>query len=258
MDFVDIHSHVLPGLDDGAPDVSTAVRMLKMAYKDGIRYAIVTPHYISGTMENSRTTVHKAVTNIRNIVKAEGIKMEVFPGNEIYLDVETVRVVESNLVYTLNESRYILVELPLAEVLLYTKSVLFELIIRGYVPIIAHPERNAELIKQPRLLLELIEGGALVQVNSSSLSGLYGRRVYKTAHLFIKKGLVHFVATDAHSLSGRKPLLNNVFSAIASEFGTEYARKIFIENGMAVIIDKAITPWNTVKNGKSRKIFLFY
>lgn len=256
MDFVDVHSHILPGLDDGAHDLGAAVDMLRMAYEDGIKYVILTPHYIPGTMEISRHEVQKAITGIRDIIKAEGIDVEVFPGNEVYLDARTVRAVESNMVFTLNESRYVLIELPVTEMYMYIRNVLFELVLKGYVPIIAHPERNPGLSGQPGMLMELIEEGALVQVNSSSLVGLYGKKVYEAAHSFLKQGIVHFVGTDAHSPSGRKPLLRRAYDAVESEFGTRYARKLFIENGMAVIRNEEIHAENVVKDGSSRRGFI--
>lgn len=256
MDFVDVHSHILPGLDDGAHDLGAAVDMLRMAYEDGIKYVILTPHYIPGTMEISRHEVQKAITGIRDIIKAEGIDVEVFPGNEVYLDARTVRAVESNEVCTLNESRYLLIELPVTEMHMYTRNVVFELVLKGYVPIIAHPERNPGISGQPGMLVELIEGGALVQVNSSSLIGLYGKKVYEAAHSFLKQGMVHFVGTDAHSISGRKPSLRSAYDAVESEFGTGYARKLFIENGMAVIRNEEIHAENVVKDGSSRRGFI--
>ena len=159
-------------------------------------------------------------------------------------------------VCTLNESRYLLIELPVTEMHMYTRNVVFELVLKGYVPIIAHPERNPGISGQPGMLVELIEGGALVQVNSSSLTGLYGKKVYEAAHSFLKQGMVHFVGTEAHSISGRKPSLRSAYDAVESEFGTGYARKLFIENGMAVIRNEEIHAENVVKDGSSRKGFI--
>ncbi len=238
--YADIHAHMLPGLDDGAADMETAVRMALIAYREGIRHMIITPHYISGRMENGCDVVDRGIESLNAELFKREIDLRIYPGNEMFLDMETAKRVEDCRAYSLNSSRYVLVELPLSEVPGYTAEALFGLSVKGYVPVVAHPERNIEIAGSPDILGAFIKNGVLSQVNASSLRGVYGNPVRKTAFKLLKSGMVHFVASDAHTLSGRRPAMNSVFELVGERFGEEFARALFLDNGMAVIEDRQI------------------
>lgn len=238
--YVDIHAHMLPGLDDGAADMDIAVSMALMAYREGIRHMIMTPHYISGRMENGCDVVDSGIESLNAELFRREIDLRIHPGNEMFLDMETAKRVEDCRAYSLNASRYVLVELPLSEVPEYTDEALFSLSVKGYVPVVAHPERNIEIADNPDILGAFIKNGVLSQVNATSLRGVYGKPVRKTAFKLLQSGMVHFVASDAHTLSGRRPAMNSVFELVRDRFGEEYARVLFLDNGMAVIEDRHI------------------
>lgn len=198
--MLDMHSHILPGLDDGAPDMETALEMARMAVAAGIKTVVATPHYMKGTVENSADVVRRSTAEFQQALDSEGIALKIMPGAEVYLDLETPGLLKKGELMTVNDKgKYLLVEMPMGEIPRYTEEVLFELNVQGVTPVIAHPERNLAVISKPELIVEFVEKGCLLQVNTGSIMGYYGRKVRKTAQLLVRKGLIHVVGSDMHS-----------------------------------------------------------
>lgn len=233
--YVDIHSHIIPGLDDGAKDLDTFRKMVHIAEEEGITHLIATPHYIYGTGMNDLTGLVEKCNELQQFTLGNGVGVKILPGCEIFICPELADLYENKQVLTLNNSNYILVELPAVNLPVYTEQVLYELQVRGLIPILAHPERNRQIVKDPDFLMRLTERGILTQVNAGSILGLYGRHVRNAALNFIGKGYVHFVASDAHTDRRRAPRFKEAAEIVKKRFGYEAADALFYLNGKAVI-----------------------
>lgn len=233
--FVDIHNHVLFGIDDGSDSLKTSFEMLKIAKEEKISKIIITPHFIYGAINNTDQYIKNKLVEFKEFVKEQGFAIELYPGSEVFISPETGALVLEDTVCRLNNSKYVLVEFPMLSIPDYAQDVLFQLQLQGYKPIIAHPERNKVFQQYPDELYKLVERGILAQVNSSSINKLYGKNVEKIALKFIEAGLVHFVATDAHTCRGRSPRMLRAYERVKEVRGKDVADNLFINNGTAVI-----------------------
>lgn len=209
--MIDIHCHLLPCIDDGAKDLETSLDMLRIAEGDGIKKIIATPHFYRGYYGNEYTYIEEQVKKLNAEAKKAGINVVVFPGQEVFLDKYTVKYYKEGVIRGLNDSKYMLVELDMEEFSEDTLDIIYELRLLGVKPIIAHPERYVYVNKNLTILNFFIKEECLFQVNSSSLSGLFGKSVKKAAESLVKKGLCNFIATDAHSAGRRAPRLKEGF-----------------------------------------------
>lgn len=253
--MVDLHSHILPGIDDGAKDRAVALEMLKIAVNDGTTDIVLTPHYIHGNVDNTADIVKKCCEELRNLAREEGIDINLYPGNEIFICPEVPSLLDEEKLCSLNGSRYLLVELPMTIVPEYTEEVLYQIRLRGYVPVIAHPERNLRIGKNNDILRNLVQQGVLSQVNATSITGLYGRAIQKTAMGLIKKGLVHFVSSDAHTCRGRSPKLSKAYGIISAGFGGEKAETLFITNGLNAVNNEEVKTWERTVASKKASVW---
>lgn len=238
--MIDLHCHVLPGMDDGAPDLDTSLEMLMIAQTDGIDSIVATPHFIAGEYNNNTDAVLQKLDELKTAAEVEGIFVKLYPGNELYIDPGIPALLKEGSVCTLNNSSYVLVEFPMADIPAYAADTLYHIRLEGYTPIIAHPERNQKLGGDPDLLIEMIDAGALCQVNSSSITGIFGNRIKRTAFDMLRHGMVHLVGSDAHTAGGRAPRLAKARELVAADCGEELAVKLFEANAQAVMEDRAI------------------
>jgi protein-tyrosine phosphatase len=238
--MVDIHCHILPGIDDGAQDIETSSRMLKIAANEGTSHIIATPHFIHAAIDNNAAVVGKSHKELEKLAENENMDIKIYPGNEVFLSPEIPELIGKHQICTLNGSYYILIEFPMMSIPVYTKEILYQLRLDGYTPIIAHPERYGEIAKDPNILNDFIERGALIQVNSTSLIGIYGDRIKRLSMTLLKHGMVHFVASDAHTCRGRSPKLKKCRGIVDSEMGREMSDTLFEINGFAVIENREI------------------
>lgn len=253
--FIDIHNHIIPYIDDGSDSMNTTLDMLRIASEEGIGKIIATPHFIYGDINNTAQYIPGAGAEAAAAASDRGIEM--LFGSEVFMCPEVGALVEDGTVCRLNGSRYILVELPMLSIPAYTTEVLFKLQLAGYVPIIAHPERNKVFQSHQDQLFKLVERGILAQVNATSITKLYGKEVQKVAMKFIECGLVHFVSSDAHTNRGRAPRLVKAYDIIASEFGRDSADRLFIKNAQQVVDNKELTVETPVKKKKNFFIAMF-
>jgi len=253
---VDLHCHILPGIDDGAGDMETSLEMLRIAEKDGIEHIIATPHYIKGEIDNGPSIVREKYEELKQALVNGNINVKVYPGNEVYISPDIPELMEDRLICPLNDTSYVLVEFPMSTIPLYAADVFYQLRLKGFNPILAHPERNGEIVGDPNILFDLVQSGVLVQINAASLTGFYGRKVEETAWSLLRHGMAHFVATDAHSQGRRAPKLSESRKAVESEFGEAYAKRLYELNGLAVLSNERIEHTEPKKITK-RKHFLF-
>jgi protein-tyrosine phosphatase len=195
--------------------------MAGLAAADGVEWLVATPHVMEGVYEHGPDAIARAVDELNRQVTAAGLGVQVVPGGEVYLGPQLGACARAGRLPTLGgRGRHVLVEFPQHQLPLYTDQALFELMLAGFTPIIAHPERNAELAADPERLEAFIARGMLVQVNAPSLLGAYGRLVQRTAERYLRRGWVHFIASDAHSPQ-RPPVLTAALQRAARLIGKE-------------------------------------
>lgn len=231
---IDVHCHIIPNIDDGAGDINISLDMCRIAQEDGTHGIIATPHYIHGTINNTLDLVKEKVEELNKSLREKNIDIDIYPGCEAFICPELPQLVKEGRVCTLNNTQYVLLELPMNSVPAYTQDVLYQLKLDGYTPIIAHPERNRTISKKPDILYDLIGRGALAQVNASSLKGLFGERVMHTAIELVRHNMVHLLASDAHTTGGRSPKLSRAIDVIEREAGEE-ALLMIMKNSEAVV-----------------------
>ncbi len=240
--MIDIHSHILPGLDDGAPDMDTALAMAGMAEEDGITQIIATPHVFREKIsENTLEQIDPALEKFRAALRRASIRLKVHPGAEVHISHDLSQKIRSHRrKLVLNRKRYVLVEFPSSHVFAGVKDLFFDLMTDSLIPVIAHPERNRVFRHDQTRLFELIEMGVLVQLNQGSLFGLYGGSVRDAALRFIEMNFVHFIATDCHNTHASVPRLSAAMREVEILAGKEAALAMVEDNPRAVIEDKDI------------------
>lgn len=240
--MIDIHSHILPALDDGSKSLADSVALCRMAAEDGIEATVCTPH-VDFRYTNRRATIEGPFAELRSAIEEEGIPLRLVPGAEVHLSPDIlVRVREKDLMTYADQGRYLLLEFPFQQVIMGAEEMVYRLRLAGVTPVIAHPERIGYFMEEPDRLLQLIRQGALGQITSGSLLGTFGERSHRVAIAMVERNLVHFVASDAHDLSYRPPILGQAFAEVSRRFGEETARALFVENPRAVIEGAEIDP----------------
>ncbi|WP_026692807.1 tyrosine-protein phosphatase [Peribacillus kribbensis] len=238
--MIDLHSHILPGIDDGAQIVSDSIELAKAAVEEGIQTLFATPHHMNGAYENTKETILKKVDQLKQTLYEHNIPLEILPGQEVRIYGNLVEDYEAGNILTLNdEGIYLLVELPSGHVPRYTEKLLFDIQLQGIAPIIVHPERNQELIERPELLLKFVEKGALSQVTAASIAGMFGKKIKKFSLDLIEANLTHFIASDAHNLRGRSFKMTDAFDVVKKEFGNDLVY-LFKENAQLLTDGKVV------------------
>jgi protein-tyrosine phosphatase len=239
--MIDMHCHILPGIDDGADDLDTSLAMAKIACDHGTTAIMATPHVIEGDWLPPWETILASCESLQQEVATAGMKLQLYPGAEVALSLDILSQVTGPGPYCLNGGRYMLVELPAMQIPLYTDDFFFTLQARGITPILAHPERHSAIAKDPGIVTEWIEHGVLVQINAPSLLGRMGERAQVTAELLLMNNRVQFIGSDAHGLRARTPKLSAAGQKIQSLVGREQMEQLMITNPRAVIAGQDIT-----------------
>ncbi|ULL19408.1 tyrosine protein phosphatase [Paenibacillus sp. H1-7] len=222
--MIDIHSHILPGVDDGAEDMEETVLMAQAAVEEGIHTLIATPHHANGKYDNPMEKVERSVREVNRVLEQQNIPLTILPGQEIRLYSDLPEDLHQQVARTLHSSRYILIEFPSREIPKQTDELFHELRVMGLVPVIAHPERNMEIAQDPMKLQRIIQQGALSQVTTHSLNGLFGKSIQKLSLDMCKQHLVHFVSSDAHNMSHRAFGLRQAYAFIGNTLGDQQVR----------------------------------
>ena len=241
--FIDIHSHIMPGMDDGAKSLAESLGMLRQAQEEGIGAVVLTPHQKPGHRCVTAAEIKKRTDDLRKEAKREGIGVELYPGGELYYCHGLEKRLRAGKAPTLAESGYVLVEFMPGEEFRYIRNAADALLCAGYRPLIAHAERYGRLMQEgePERAEELVEMGCLFQVNSASLMGGDGWALRKWSRLLVKNRLAHFVATDAHrEQGGRTVQLRKCAAFLGRKYGTEYAAKLLFENAKALLDNRKI------------------
>lgn len=241
--MLDLHTHILPGLDDGPSHMEEALDMARSFLRAETNLVAATPHFIYGYTQDEREQVLAAVKDFNSLLAAHDLGLKVLPGMEIEICPEIPRLYREGRLLTLNDQgRHLLIELPFNSFPPFTRQVFYELKLLGVTPILAHPERNSEILEDPGIVYDLVTRGVLIQVNGGSLLGYFGKSVERLAVSLLKCRMVHFVAGDAHRAHGtRGPCLHLASPQLEKIIGREAACRLLSENPRAVTEGKNIS-----------------
>ncbi|WNF22669.1 CpsB/CapC family capsule biosynthesis tyrosine phosphatase [Mesobacillus jeotgali] len=232
--MIDIHCHILPGIDDGSSCINDSIEMARKAVNEGIHTIIATPHHKNSKYDNNRDSIIERVLDLNGKLQDERIPLAILPGQEVRIYGEIVEDLEKGEILPLNHSQYLFIELPSGHVPRYTEKLVFELQLKGIIPIIVHPERNQEIIERPDVFYNLVKKGALSQVTASSLSGYFGKRIKNFSFQLIEANLTHFIASDAHNIDTRGFKMQETMDLIHAKYGVDFVY-LFQENAELLI-----------------------
>lgn len=228
--MIDIHAHILPGLDDGPQSMAEALAMARKAVKSRIDTIVATPHVLNGVFVNRAEQIRSACQNFNAALKAEKIDLKVLPGAEVRIHPEMVEALGKGKLMTVNDAgKYLLLEMPEQVIPDMITELIGELRQKEIIPIIAHPERNLSLQKHSEWLDRFVAAGALIQITAGSITGRFGRPAYKTAKHMLMAGAVDLVGSDAHSAFDRIPSLIPAYKKIEKIIGRQETRYIQFE-----------------------------
>ncbi|MHA7093101.1 tyrosine-protein phosphatase [Priestia aryabhattai] len=233
--MIDLHCHILSGIDDGALNDEISLKMARKAVSEGIHTIVATPHHQNGRYLNEKKDIVQHVQKLNELLKKEMVPLTILPGQEIRLYGEILDDYQEEKILTLNDTgKYLFIEFPSSQVPHYAEQLLFDVQSKGLIPIVVHPERNSRLLEEPDLLYKFITNGALAQLTAGSVTGRFGKKIKKFSHQLIQSNLVHFVSSDAHNLEGRSFYMMEALKTIESEYGQDTVYG-FLENAQCVI-----------------------
>ena len=251
--MIDLHSHILAGLDDGARTLDESCEMARVAFAEGVSVIAATPH-VRDDFPTSAKVMEKAVAELNGELAANDIDVEIVPGGEVHLEwLPTMSKNERRRFTIAQNGRYLLLEVPLVGWPLSLDSQIFALRSAGVTPLLAHPERNSEVQVNPELVERLVRGGARVQVTAASLDGRLGRRASQTCRRLLGLGLVHVLASDAHAPDVRRGNLAQAVDALRDE---GLARYLTSEVPAAIVAGEPV-PARSVRDRRRRRFILF-
>ena len=252
--MIDIHNHILVDIDDGPKNKEEMLKLLKQAKDEGVTEIIATPHHLSPTFNNENKIVERKLNEILDLDEVKEMGIKIYPGQEIRISDQIILQLEKGEAIGLNHSKYLLIEFPSGGVPHYTNRLFFELQSKGYVPIIAHPERNKEISQNLDVLFDLVNGGALSQLTSASLIGKHGKKLQKISIQMIENNLVHFIASDAHHDTNRPFVLESLFNDKKLNKYQEQIKQL-INNAQQVIDNKEVRIKQPSQDYNQKKLF---
>ncbi|MBI5563161.1 MAG: hypothetical protein HY894_09985 [Deltaproteobacteria bacterium] len=239
--MIDIHCHILPAIDDGPAAVEESVEMCRMAASDGINTVVATPHFNSVSSNDDPARVMAAAAELDAACRREGIPLKVLAGADVSISSELPTYLKTVPHLTINRTgRYFLAEFPHNHVLPNWERFFLSLLASGFVPIITHPERNAWFMNNPDALFPVVAKGVMVQITAMSLTGEFGEDAQEVSLYLLRHNLAHVIATDAHSVTYRPPVLSEALSLAADLIGPEKARRLVEDIPSAIIEGKPI------------------
>ena len=238
--MIDLHSHLLPDIDDGSESMRASLRMAREAVAEGIDAMLMTPHHMNGQYNNPKADVMTSTEKFQAMLDQEGIPLQVFPSQEVRINGELIEaLVADDILFADEGNRYLLLEFPDDDVPTFSEDMIFNLMQRGIMVQIAHPERNTKLMAQPEILYQLVERGAIVQVTASSYIGAFGKKVQKFAEAIVSHNLGHVFVSDVHDLPNRMFNMQAAFDKLRKKRGAEIS-ELFALNAEAIIDGRPI------------------
>jgi protein-tyrosine phosphatase len=236
--MIDIHTHLLPDFDDGPKNVEQTRKMLAIAENDGTTAVVVTPHLLDLTDYEREEEILSKFEEVKNIIQQDGLNVKAYLGGELYLFPE----IKFDRVFSTinNNNKYPLVEFGMRQVPEFVPKKLFDFLMEGYVPILAHPERYLPIIKNPRYAFKFAQMGVALQMNAGSILGVFGESVQQVAHQLLDHKCIHFIASDGHNTNSRTISLAVVKEYMTKIYGKETAEILLIKNPQNAISGKKL------------------
>jgi len=273
IEMIDLHAHILPRLDDGAESLEESIEMCRISYKDGVRTIVATPHILPGVYKNNRSTILVKTQELNEAIAKCGLRnaelgiqtphanpensspnhsellygtvsnrslpsseFRILPGADVHFSPNLLQLCENGEIVTVNDDgRYLMVEFDFMTLPYRGEEVLFQLIAHGIIPVITHPERNLEIARAPQRYYQMIKMGCLGQVTAMSLTGEFGTEVKRVAERLLAHRLIHFIASDTHSVHERPPLLSPAVREAEKRVGSEEAQRMVTEYPRALL-----------------------
>lgn len=236
--YIDVHSHVLPGVDDGSKDMDMSMAMVDMAYEQGVRTMIATPHYYPGHMRYPRERLDEIYQKTISLIKEKYSDFNLYLGNEIYYKDEILEKLKNKRVCTMADSSYILLEFSPSAEYTYLRNAVYKCLDAGYYPILAHIERYGCLWKNDKQVRELIKMGAYMQINAENFEGGFFSAEKRVCLKMIQSGLVHFLGSDCHNLGSRKPNLKQAYDYLRDKLPQELYQELAVTNPKKLLENK--------------------
>ncbi|QZN92366.1 tyrosine protein phosphatase [Limosilactobacillus panis] len=258
MVMVDLHCHLLPGIDDGSKSMAISLRLAREATENGVTHALLTPHHMNGRYVNHKQDVIRETAEFQKQLQEHDIPLTVFPGQEVRINGNLLEALDNDDILFADEGgRYLMLEFPDDDVPHYTNRMIFNLQQRGIIPVIVHPERNTMIMSKPELLYGLLEKGCLSQITASSYVGTFGKKVEHFSRQLIGAGQGYLFASDAHNLPGRKYEMRQAFDKLRHEFGESLAGQ-YQQNAKSIINGENVPLNNLQVLKKKRKRFWLF
>ena len=233
--MIDLHCHMLPGIDDGARDLSVSLDMARMAVADGISVTACTPHILAGLYENTGAQIRQHVAQLQDALDQEGIPLQLVTGADVHMVPDLAAGLQAGRLLSLNDTRYVLVEPPHHVAPVRLEDFFFNLLVAGYVPVLTHPERLSWIEVQYPAVRRMAQAGVWMQITAGSLAGNFGRTALKWANRMLDEGCVHILATDAHDPKARTPILSKGRDLAAKRVGAEEAHRLVEIRPLAIL-----------------------
>lgn len=235
--LLDIHCHIIPEVDDGASDSKEMKKMLQMEYTQGVRNLIVTPHFRYGMFETPLKQIKQQFQSVEQAAKQIGTDFRVYLGCELHSNMEITQLLHDGIVSTMADSRYVLIEFSENSRDSYVRERLYKLLSNGYKPIVAHIERYECTRKSLDFVEELVDMGALMQINADSILGKNGLGAKNYCRKLMKYDLLHFAGSDCHGSTSRITRIGEAFCYVTKKMGNDYANEIFVNNPRKILED---------------------
>jgi protein-tyrosine phosphatase len=235
---IDLHCHILPGIDDGATDLSVSIEMAKAFVADGVTVAACTPHILPGLYHNSGPQIRLATAELQQVLDREGIPLKLVPGADNHITPSFIAELRSGHLLTLADTRYVLVEPPHHVAPPHMEDLFFSLSVAGFTPILTHPERLAWIEPHYQTVQRLAQAGAWMQLTAGSLFGAFGRTARYWSERMLDEGLVHILATDAHDADRRPPNLSSGREFASKRVGDPEAEHLVVTRPRGVLMNE--------------------
>lgn len=220
--MIDLHSHILPGVDDGAQTLEDSLEMARKAISQGITHLMCTPHHNNGKYNNPADKIIRDVAALQKELDQRGLDLTLLEGQEVRLtELLLTAIQRDEILFTDLDNTYLLIEFPTNEIPIYAEQVFYHLLNRGQVPVIVHPERNAVFREEPNRLVSFLEMGTLTQLTAPSIVGIFGSDIQNTARQMLEHNMLYMVASDAHNLRHRTFLMKEAYAEIRKIGGSE-------------------------------------
>ena len=238
--MIDFHSHILPNIDDGSRSIEETFNLIKEAKNVGFDAIVSTSHYMENYYETNVPEREVWINAIYENLQVKNIDIRLYLGNEIYLSENIIKLLEEGKASTINDTSYVLFEMPLNAEPLNLYDIVYEMMQCKLVPILAHPERYSFVQKDPELIYDLIQKGVLMQANYGSIIGQYGEKAKMIVRKFLKNNMIHFLGTDVHRQNTIYPRIPECLAEINSLIGEEKLEELSNENPLLALKNKRI------------------